>query len=173
MNRTPILYNAKRFRCLDSGFLKLTEEATFHNSQNKRGVTWAVLEDVSASEAQGVKIAVFNTHWSFAEYKGNSLAHIREAQTKEMQELINRFSDQGIPVVAGGDFNAVYSDSIYTDLLEGCGMQDADMTANGRITRNIVDHIAAAGVTLASYVIYPAANASDHDPVYCDVILQK
>ena len=72
---------------LDSGFLKLTEEATFHNSQNKRGVTWAVLEDVNASEAQGVKIAVFNTHCiQFQEIRKRYFISIR----KYMYHITNR-----------------------------------------------------------------------------------
>ena len=117
-NRTPILYDNRKFKCVESGFIKLTEEAAFSASCNKRVVTWALLEDVTDSEARGTCIAVFNTHWSFSEYKGTSYAEIRNAQTKEMQALVNSERFRGIPKVIGGDFNAVYSEPIYSDLLQ-------------------------------------------------------
>ena len=168
-NRTPIIYNSNRFRCVDSGFLKLTEEMPFHRSNNKRTVTWAILEDVSEGENGGKRLAVFNTHWSFAEYKGVSLAPIQQAQTKEMQELINGERFRSLPVAVGGDFNTVYADPLYGDLLKNCELSDADMTVNGRITGNIVDHIAISRAELLSYVIHRADHASDHHPIYCDI----
>ena len=169
VNRTPIIYNSNRFKCVDSGFIKLTEEASFQSSNNKRMVTWAILEDVS----DGDSLAVFNTHWSVGEYKGTSLAEIRQAQTREMQDLINGERFRGIPKVIGGDLNTVYSDPLYGELLQNCGLSDADMTVNGRITYNIVDHLAASDAEITSFVIHRADNASDHNPIYCDLKLQK
>lgn len=173
VNRTPIIYNSKRFKCVDSGFIKLTEEAPFHSSNNKRMVTWAILEDVSEGEFRGTRLAVFNTHWSFAEYKGVSLEPIRKAQTKEMQDLINGERFQGIPKVIGGDLNTVYSDPLYGELLQNCGLSDADVTVNGKVSCNIVDHLAASGAEITSYVIHQADNASDHNPIYCDIQIKK
>lgn len=169
VNRVPIAYRTDVFRLVDSGFLRLSEECSFQQSQNKRVVTWAILEDVRDAEPHGARIAVFNTHWSFAQYNGTSYESIRQAQTKETQKLINSEKFRGLPVVAGGDYNAVYSESIYLALLQGCGLHHADMTANGRITYNNVDHIAVAGAKVASYVVHKADEASDHEPIYCDI----
>ena len=44
---------------------------------------------------------------------------------------------------------------------------------NGRITYNIVDHLAASDAEITSFVIHRADNASDHNPIYCDLKLQK
>lgn len=173
VNRTPIIYNSNRFKCAESGFMKLTEEASFQKSHNKRVVTWAILEDVSESERNGTRLAVFNTHWSFAEYKGVSLEPIRQAQAKEMQDLINGEKFRSLPIVVGGDFNTVYSDPLYGDLLKNCKLSDADMTVNGRITCNIVDHIAVSDAEILSYVIHHADQASDHNPIYCDIQIKK
>ena len=169
VNRTPIIYNSKRFQCMDSGFVKLTEEASFQRSCNKRVVTWAILKDVNNS----ILLAVFNTHWSFAEYKGTSLAEIRQAQTKEMQNLINSERFCEIPKVVGGDFNVVYADPLYGELLQNCCLSDADMTANGRITYNNVDHIAILGAEINAFVSPNVENASDHNPICCDIKIYK
>ncbi len=172
-NRTPIIYDSRKLRCVESGFIKLTEEAPFERSCNKRVVTWTILEDVRSGEAHGGKLAVFNTHWSFAEYKGTSLAPIREAQAKEMRELINGEKFQGLPKVIGGDLNTVYSDPLYGELLQNCGLSDADMTANGKITYNNVDHIAVSGAEIEAFMAPPTENASDHYPIYCDIKIYK
>jgi endonuclease/exonuclease/phosphatase family metal-dependent hydrolase len=169
VNRVPIVYNTQKLKCVDSGFLRLTEECAFHVSQNKRIVTWAILEDISDSNACGTKLAVFNTHWSILEYKGVSYTEIRQAQSKEMQELINSPRFQGIAHIAGGDYNAVYADKLYDELLQGSGLADADMTVNGKITYNNVDHIAVSGADFISYAVHKVNDASDHYPIYCDI----
>lgn len=173
VNRVPMAYNTQVFKCVDSGFFRLSEECSFQQSQNKRIVTWAVLEDVSETGMRGTRLAVFNTHWSFSQYNGISYESIRQAQTKETQALINCERFQGLPVVAGGDYNAVYSDSIYCELLQNCGLSHADMAVNGRITYNNVDHIAVSGAEIVSYGVHKANEASDHHPIYCDIKIQK
>lgn len=173
VNRVPIAYNTNKFKCVASGFLKLSEECAFHLSQNKRIVTWAIFEDVSSSDSCGTRVAVFNTHWSILEYRGVSYAEIRQTQSKEMQALINDERFLGLPIIAGGDYNAVYSDSIYLEFLQNCGLQHADMTVNGKITYNNVDHLAVSGAEILSYAVHRAANASDHYPIYCDIKLNN
>ena len=173
VNRVPIAYRTDAFKLVDSGFLRLSEESSFQRSQNKRVVTWAILEDVSETETRGTRLAVFNTHWSFSQYKGISYESIRQAQTKETQALINGEKFRGLPIVAGGDYNAVYNESIYLELLRECSLHHADMTVNGRITYNNVDHIAVSGAEVISYVVHKTNEASDHDPIYCDVKIPK
>lgn len=173
VNRVPIVYNTQKLKCVDSGFLRLREECSFHLSQNKRIVTWAILEDISDSDSCGTRLAVFNTHWSILEYKGVSYTEIRQAQSQEMQELINSPRFQGIAHIAGGDYNAVYADKLYGELLQGSGLVDADMTVNGKITYNNVDHIAVSEAELTSYAVHRVNEASDHYPIYCDITIKN
>lgn len=173
-NRVPIFYNPKTFKCVDSGIMKLTEEYTFERSENKRTVSWAILEDISNTASLGQRIAVFNTHWSITEYKGQSFAEIRATQSREMQALINSEKFVGLPRIACGDFNAGFGDTIYRDLIGNCQLSDADWAVNGKITWNNVDHIAASGVTFKGYgVRKDDVLASDHHPIYADFTIQN
>jgi endonuclease/exonuclease/phosphatase family metal-dependent hydrolase len=171
-NRVPIFYNPAVFRCVDSGILKLTEEYSFERSENKRTVSWAILEDVTDSITRGTKIAVFNSHWSIKEYNGTSYAEIRATQSREMQALINdpKFAD--LPRVVCGDFNALYNEEILQELLNNCGLAHADVAVNGRVTWNSVDHIGVTGAWITSYTVRRDIRlASDHPPIYVDLIV--
>lgn len=173
-NRVPIFYNPATFKCVESGIFKLTEEYSFERSENKRTVSWAILEDVTNTASRGQQIAVFNTHWSITEYKGRSFAEIRATQSREMQALVNseRFAD--LPRIVCGDFNAGFGDTIYRELIENCHLDDSDWTVNGKITWNNVDHIAASGVTFQSYgVRRDDVLASDHHPIFADFTIQN
>ena len=173
-NRVPIFYDPAVLRCVDSGILKLTDEYPFERSENKRTLSWAILEDITDTDAKGQRMAVFNTHWSIKEYKERSLAHIRAAQCREMQALINEERFAEMPRLVCGDFNTAYSEELMTELIQGCGLQHADVTVNGRLTWDCVDHIAATGVELKSYVVqkeHPVA--SDHHPIYVDFTITK
>ena len=168
-NRVPVFYNPDTFRCVDSGVFKLTEEYSFERSENKRTVSWVILEDVTDTERRGQRLAVFNTHWSIMEYKGRSFAEIRATQSREMQDLINseRFAD--LPRIVCGDFNAGFHDAIYRELVENCRLSDADWTVNGKLTWNNVDHIAAVGVEFKDFgVKRDDVMASDHHPIFAD-----
>lgn len=171
-NRVPIFYNPATLRCVESGILKLTEEYPFERSENKRTVSWAILEDISNTQRRGTRMAVFNTHWSIKEYKGISYAEIRATQSREMQALINDPKFQGLPRVVCGDFNALYNEEIYQELLNNCGLTHADMHINGRITWNSVDHIAVTGAEICSYTARRGTVlASDHPPIYADIVI--
>lgn len=172
-NRVPIFYNPAVFKCVDSGILKLTEEYSYELSENKRVVTWAILEDVTNTASKGQQIAVFNTHWSFyIEHETRSYADIRAKQSREMQELINSEKFANLPHVVCGDFNAEFSASIYQELLQNCQLSDADWTVNGRITWNCVDHIAASGVEFKGYTARSDdVLASDHHPIFADITI--
>ena len=169
-NRVPIFYDPKTFKRVDSGILKLTEEYPFERSENKRTVSWLILEDISDTENRGQKVAVFNTHWSIMEYKGRSFAEIRATQSREMQELINSEKFADMPRIVCGDFNAGFNDTIYRELIENCQLSDADWTVNGKLTWNSVDHISASDdVTFQSYSVKRGTVlASDHPPIFAD-----
>ena len=175
VNRVPIVYNKSKLKLVDSGFIALTEEYSFELSQNKRVVTWAIFEDISGFSTTGEQFAVFNTHWSIQENtdKGVSYADIRAKQSKEMQALINDARFQNMPRIVGGDFNAQYHFDIFQELLVTCGLTHTDMEINGEITWDSVDHIAVTGAEVSSYALRWFENASDHPPIYADIVIKK
>lgn len=168
VNRTPIVYNTKTFRCVESGFLKLTEEATFAASNNKRVVSWAVLEDITDTNAKGQKIIVLCTHWS----AGDTLQSYRIQQATEIKDLINtkfkQFPYVGVPVIIGGDFNSGYESTEYQTMINGSALIDTDTTNTARI-----DRFAIYGCDVVSCTTKAVSNASDHHPIYCEIKIEN
>lgn len=166
VNRVPIAYRTEVFRCVDSGFLKLMEEASFQNSNNKRVVTWAVLEDITDTDAKGQRIAVFCTHWSGGEH----LQPFRQHQATQTQNLIKQLlmnpEYRNLPIVVGGDFNADYHSAEYQSLLKGCELTDADVNFSR------IDRIAVSGACVVAFQAQIVPNASDHHPIYCDIKIE-
>ena len=172
-NRTPIVYHASTFRAVDSGFLFLTEEVPTEASGNKRGVTWAILEDITEAPCHGQRIAVFGTHWSTNTHwrTRESFGVYKQAQSEEMQALIRHERFRGLPVVAAGDFNVTYANfyEFYQSLLEACQLSDAAVSVL-ESPACVVDHIAVShDFTVLSCCLEEARNASDHNPIYCDI----
>lgn len=167
VNRSPIVYNSLKFKCVESGFERLPEAYAFSDSSNhvKKVITWAILEDVSNTALKGTRFAVFATHWDATEANNEW----RQKQTEATQKFINSEKFAGLPIVIGGDFNAVYTESFYNDLITNCGLIDSDMATDNKITYDSVDHIAVSGVTVTTYIARAVSNASDHHPIYCDV----
>lgn len=173
-NRCPIVYNTNTFRLVASGYQLLTEEATTQASQNKRVITWAVLEDVRDGEHCGERIAVFGTHWSVPSHwsTGASLEHIRVTQATECAEKIAAVLAQygSMPVLFGGDLNMMFDHETYLNFLSLAGLRDADSTVNG--TDNcvrVVDHLSVSGVEITRFEKSATKDCSDHDPIWCDV----
>lgn len=177
VNRVPILYNTSKFKCVESGFLKLTDEYSFSQSENKRIVTWAILEDITETANKGQKIAVFNTHWSIEGYNGRDYSDIRAAQSQEMQDLINSAKFADMTHVVCGDFNAYMykNDKILIDLIDNCNLTHADIAVNGKVTFiYTVDNIAFSGAIVNMFgVIKNTVNAADHSPIWSDFTIQK
>lgn len=172
-NRTPIVYNSETFRLVESGYQFLTEEVPTARSGNKRGVTWAILENVTLSDAKGSRIAVFGTHWSTNTHwrTRESLGIYKLAQANEMQALIQSSKFSGLPVAVGGDFNVTYAEcyEFFSSLLNGCNLTDAASSAIENAP-NIVDHLAVSNqFTALSFCLKEVKDASDHFPIYCDV----
>lgn len=172
VNRTPIVYRTDRFRCVESGSVELGEEMPFERSQNKRVVSYAVLEDVSDSGSRGVRMVVFATHWSSGQPQ--ALVNMQSANmSRIIREVLAREDYARLPVVAAADFNAVYSNEAYRSLLSDCGFADADAAVNGAsAVQPIVDHIAIAGCTPERFELVWTPyieQASDHRPVFCDI----
>lgn len=171
VNRTPIAFRKDTFRCLKSGSVELGEEMPFAQSENKRVVSYAILEDISKTNSNGIRVVVFSTHWS----SGQEQALV-DQQSQSMQDVIRSVlseADYGLlPVIVAGDFNTDYNNQAYQALLSGCGLADADMTANGLTYATIVDHIALKNCDVVSMVQKtqaPTPQASDHAPIVCEI----
>ena len=174
-NRCPIIYNAKTFRLIDSGYLFLTEEVATEKSGNKRGVTWAILEERTETNGKKSRIAVFCTHWSTNTHwkTRESLIAYKQAQSNEMQALISSQKFKGLPVVVGGDFNVTYAMpefyAVYESLLNACELTDAAFAVSETPVK-VVDHIAISKhFEVLDFYFQDVENASDHQPIYCDV----
>ncbi len=166
VNRTPIAYKKNTFRCIDAGSYELGEEHSFERSQNKRVVSFAILEALETSN----RISVFSTHWSSGQPQ-----ELINMQSKNMQSVIknvsNKYSD--IPVVVAADFNTLYNNEAYQSLLSGCSLSDVDRAVNGSdMDCSIVDHIAIKGCSALTFIKPTDAytdRASDHKPIICDI----
>lgn len=171
VNRTPIVYNSLRFKCVESGFERLPEAYSFSESANhvKKVLTWAILEDISNTALKGTQIAVFVTHWDATEENNEW----RQKQSEITQAFLNSEKFKGLPMIIGGDFNAVYTESFYGELLSNCYLTDADMANDNAIDYNSVDHIAVSRAGVVSYVARAVFGASDHNPIYCDIKIRR
>ena len=101
---SAILYNKKRFKLLDKGWLWLSETP---NTPSKgwdaaceRILTWAILQDSTT----GRKMACFNTHFDHV----GQLARKKSAQM--LLDAVEQYAN-GYPVVVTGDFNASPNDT--------------------------------------------------------------
>lgn len=178
-NRCPIVYNTEVFRVVESGYEFLTEEGPTEKSQNKRIVTWAILEDITDTNTKGTKIAVFGTHWSIKNNwsTGVSQESLRVQQAQEMAELIQHERFAGMAVIAGGDYNAEHTQTekfdCYVTLLESADLVDActSVAADESQIYDGVDHFAVSGCQVESFTVIEGTKdyASDHNPIYCDI----
>ena len=184
INRTPIVYNTNKFKVVESGYLFLTDLKTPEEGQNKRCVTWAILEDITETACKGTRIAVFGTHWSIAKHwsTGESLEYLRVQEAQEMSALIKSEKFADMPIVAGGDFNAHYTATTQTEsyvtLLEEAGLTDASAamaTEEKPYIYGGVDHFAVSGCTVEAFTIIwnTLSYASDHNPIHCDVKIEE
>ena len=179
-NRSPIVYNTKVFKVIESGYVFLTDVDPPEYTTAKRCVTWAILEDITETEAKGTRIAVFGTHWSVGKHwtTGESLEEMRIQEAEEMSDLIKSDKFKGLPVITGGDFNSHYTSETktecYVTLLESAGLVDvsaAMATEEKPYIYGGVDHFAVSGCTVESFTIIwnTLDYASDHNPIYCDI----
>ncbi len=174
VNRTPIAYKTNKFNCLASGYKILTEESTltFATSQNKRVVTYAILQDKETNE----KLAVFATHWSSNElYQSTRVTQSNETQAYIQQIVSGEYAN--LPTIVMADFNSTITNEAYTGLLTNGGLTDADQSIHGTaVNTGLVDHIALKSCEAKSFITFTAdytERASDHKPIICDVKTNK
>lgn len=173
VNRTPIAYRKDVFQCLESGSVELGEEIPFATSQNKRVVSYAVLEDISQTGSCGMRMVVFATHWSSGQPQ-----ECVNAQSERMQSVIRTVLSKAdyatLPIIAAADFNVLYENEAYQALLSGCGLADADSTLHAPAgpDMTIVDHIATRNCKVVGFLKFTAdytQQASDHKPIVCEI----
>lgn len=157
-NRTILIYNKSRVKCVDSGYVDI--EAAKPQTINRRVVTWGVFEDLTTKE----RFAVFGTHWSVDNEEN------RMVEAGRMADVIKDITvtkGYNVPVIAMGDFNT--AGEAMTEFVNQSGLT--------RKVSNGVDHILIDGDRLkAEYteVISGIATqrASDHKPLICDVSIK-
>ncbi len=98
--QTPIFYNPKTLKVIDSGFWKYNDEA----GDKSKSVAWCLFEQIST----GKRIIVGSTHFMWTSPAlGSDLANLaRTVDATEMCELLIKLSKKyNAPVIVGGDFN--------------------------------------------------------------------
>lgn len=176
---SPLFYNPKRLKLLESGWFWLSEtpeEPSFGwDAACERIATWALFE----RQNDGKQIAILNTH---LDHKGE----VARANSSAMiKEWANRW-DGSIPVIVLGDFNAIPSSpvvqSLTTDLkdsyLEAPEKEGADWTFHDFGKRPIekrtrIDYILYKGaIAPLSYINFDQPKSaernfwmSDHTPI--------
>ncbi len=197
VNYTPIIYNTRLFKLLESDLVWLRGRYT---GTNTKSLNWAVFEDNS-----GEKFAVINFHGAVCSnsYKGfeNYTSAQLTAQANEWKtdnvlqviEIQNSITAKygAIPIMVTGDNNFNSNSTQYADI-KAAGFEDAEISA--RISRMTgyktsygygkvpgeglsIDHIFGTnGVDFVTHTIVRGDDvweASDHCPVYVDLNLKK
>ncbi len=196
VNYTPIIYNTRLFKLLESDLVWLRGRYT---GTNTKSLNWAVFEDNS-----GVKFALVNYHGAVCSnsYKGfeNYTSAQLSAQANEWKldnvaqviEIKNAIIAKygNIPVMVTGDNNFNSSSQQYANVLAD-GFTDAERTA--RISKMTgyktsygygsvpgeglsIDHVfGMGGVDFVTHTVVRGDDvwkASDHCPVYVDFNLK-
>ena len=157
-NRSPIIYNKHRLKVVYADYVDIEDTLT----QNRRVVTWAVLEDMETQQ----RFAVLCTHWD-AHYQENRLK-----QAKRMAELVHQIQDAygDLPVFALGDFNCVPTREEFIAFLNNSGLKNAsEMNGYDHIFCSPNVTVLMTGAERSNCAQY----ASDHYPVWIDVVLNE
>ena len=158
------------------------------NSERLRSIAWGLFE----SKATGEQYIVFSTHWDVgAERQSN-----RVKQAKEMAKLAKTLADQyKVDVYVCGDYNASENTTEYQNFLKDAGYVDAktDAKVKNRACKTYhtlfssldtsvyesIDHITFAKETASKVLFYNTLindyviDASDHCPIYIDIVTKK
>ena len=134
--------------------------------QRMRYISMALFE----IKATGERFVFISTHLD-AE-KDEKGQQMRLTQSDELAERINYYKDTyGYPVISTGDYNSKFEDAPITNVVNKAGM-----TSHSR-NRGGIDYILySAGIQAKQFVVVSdndLAGASDHDPVFADLLVQK
>ena len=192
-NYTPLVYNAKKVKLLDSD----SHVFRYASNSNSKSYTWGYFEE----KKSGNRFVVFSTHlWWQKDKNYPKSSYYREKQIAEVcskaDELIEKYD---CPCFIMGDFNCVASSKEYstfatlgysdcyntaTKYAENCcGKYVCNSTAfsyqvtSGGYNKSI-DHITAKNLKKSEVLAYDYVTPtfygklSDHAPLYVDVNLQ-
>lgn len=120
-NYTPILYNTKTLKVLDSGYLRYGYSDASHpsvtNNGNSKSVTWAYFEVL----ATGKRFVFFSTHCYYDGTKGDTVGGnlARCDNVRELAALCDSLKTKyGCPIFGGGDMNFHQNTDPYRLMLE-------------------------------------------------------
>jgi endonuclease/exonuclease/phosphatase family metal-dependent hydrolase len=181
---TTLIYNTET--------TKLIEEDIYlysvGNSDRLRSIAWGLFE----SKVTGEQYIVFSTHWDVgAERQPN-----RVKQAKEMANLAKSLGDKyKVDVYVCGDYNASESTEEYKNFLKDAGYVDAktDAKVKNRACKTYhtlfsnldtsvyesIDHITFSKDIASKVLFYNTLindyviDASDHCPIYIDIVTKK
>lgn len=121
-------------------------------------------------KATGERFTFFSTHLD-AEQDGKG-QQMRQTQSDELVDCINRYkSEYGCPVIGTGDFNSKFADPPIQNLVSEAGMTSSANNRGG------IDYVLYSAGVQSKYFTTVEDNdvkgASDHMPVFADLLVQK
>lgn len=178
-NFSTLAYNKETLTMLDHGVILFSQG----NNVQLRLVTWALFE----VKATGKKFIACSTHWDLG-----SNPQYQQVHSDEMADIVLRLQKTyNAPVLTTGDYNTDETTTYYANFLKKSGYKDAKYTASivnrdwksyhnvgecpPSSNKKAIDHIfGSPEIKFAYYnllVDQVVLDASDHCPIYADVIL--
>lgn len=180
-NMTTFLYNTKTLKLVDEYVIDIDEHSDI------RVVSMAIFEKIS----DGKRFLVTNTHPSPSISQAENYKRHMEYITTILKYHFNKNSD--MPIIMTGDFNTREQSEYYTKLMNDLGVKDAKYEAETLVrdystcsgfnkqpvkgNAYCIDHIFVnnnVDVKLFDVIIdHDVQKASDHLPIYADIMLKK
>lgn len=161
---TTMMYNTKTLKLIENELIGYTVNY-WDSIQRMRYASMAVFE----IKASGERFTFFSTHLDAEQdEKGQRM---RMTQSDELAAIIKEYkSTYGHPVIGTGDFNSKFADEPIQNIVSKAGMTSQPNNRSG------IDYILfSAGVVGKSFTIVKdndVLGASDHAPVFADLLLQ-
>ena len=161
---TTMMYNTKTLKLIENELIGYTVNY-WGCIQRMRYASMAVFE----IKASGERFTFFSTHLDAEQdEKGQRM---RMTQSDELAAIIKEYkSTYGHPVIGTGDFNSKFADEPIQNIVSKAGMTSSVNNRSG------IDYVLfSAGVVGKSFTIVKdndVLGASDHAPVFADLLLQ-
>ena len=161
---TTMMYNTKTLKLIEKELVGYTVNY-WGSIQRMRYASMAVFE----IKASGERFTFFSTHLDAEQDdKGQRM---RMTQSDELAVIIKEYkSTYGHPVIGTGDFNSKFADEPIQNIVSKAGMTSSANNRSG------IDYVLfSAGVVGKSFTIVKdndVLGASDHAPVFADLLLQ-
>ncbi len=187
-NYTPIAYKTERFDLLDSGWERIVPANYNNYGWTGYSITWAVLKDKATGD-----IFAVTSHHNLASSNEDAVDTRTQALVKVVNLVRNTIiANYNCPVFCVGDYNTKETNGDYRAMLSQPEFSDARYVAElgysvgnshgskGKVicsgsTEETIDHILVVGDTRVLRHRFghstTAVLASDHKPVFVDVII--